>query len=124
MHLIDQSDPFLGILVAPTMETAKMLNSGQHAQVQRAFPTNNASRPSTPPTSANPDAANNVTAQIRSIIMNLERQPPTAENSAQAAAMARNLAELREKMDATAATQPRLSADAPEFMPSPSQDRG
>ena len=39
--------------------------------------------------------------------------------------MARNLAELREKMDAAAsAAPPRLSADAPEFTPSPSQDRG
>ncbi|KFY39114.1 hypothetical protein V495_06136 [Pseudogymnoascus sp. VKM F-4514 (FW-929)] len=113
-----------GTFVAPTMETPKMLNSSQHAQVQRAFAANDTSRPCTPPPSANLDATNDVAAQIRSIIKNLERQPPTAENTAQAGAMARNLAELRDKMDDSVAAQPRLSADAPEFMPSPSQDRG
>ncbi|OBT74279.1 hypothetical protein VF21_07410 [Pseudogymnoascus sp. 05NY08] len=114
-----------GTAVASSSETPTMSNPGQHAQVQRALPTSNASRPSTPPSSTNQAAITDVAEQMRSIIESLERQPPTAENRAQAAAMARNLAELSEKMDAAAsAAQPRLSADAPEFTPSPSQERG
>ncbi|KFY61761.1 hypothetical protein V496_04919 [Pseudogymnoascus sp. VKM F-4515 (FW-2607)] len=114
-----------GTSVATSTETQTMSHPGQQAQAQRALPTSDGSRPSTPPSSTNHTAAADVAAQMRSIIESLERQPPTAENRAQAAAMARNLEELREKMDAAAsAAQPRLSADAPEFMPSPSQERG
>ncbi|KFZ09868.1 hypothetical protein V501_05468 [Pseudogymnoascus sp. VKM F-4519 (FW-2642)] len=114
-----------GTAVASSIETQTMSNPGQHVQVQRALPSNNGSRPSTPPSSANSTAITDVAEQMRSIMESLERQPPTAENRAQAAIMARNLAELREKMDAAAsAAQPRLSADAPEFTPSPSQERG
>ncbi|OBT60890.1 hypothetical protein VE03_09941 [Pseudogymnoascus sp. 23342-1-I1] len=114
-----------GTAVATSTETQAMPQPGQHAQAQRALPTSNGSRPSTPPSSANNTAATDVATQMRSIIESLERQPPTAENRAQAAAMARNLAELRERMDAAVSgAQPRLSADAPEFTPSPSQERG
>ncbi|OBT82566.1 hypothetical protein VE02_08426 [Pseudogymnoascus sp. 03VT05] len=113
-----------GTAVASSTETPTMSNPGQHAQVQRALPTSDGSRPSTPPSSTNQAAITDVAEQMRSIIESLERQPPTAENRAQAAAMARNLAELSEKMDAAAsAALPRLSADAPEFTPSPSQER-
>ncbi|KFY14220.1 hypothetical protein V492_02785 [Pseudogymnoascus sp. VKM F-4246] len=111
-----------GTVTATSTETQTMLNHHQHAQVQRIQPTSEESRPVTPPSSMSTAAAEDVVTQMRTIIENLERQPPTAGNRAQAAAMARNLADLREKMDAVA--QPRLSADAPEFTPSPSQERG
>ncbi|KFY22195.1 hypothetical protein V491_02865 [Pseudogymnoascus sp. VKM F-3775] len=114
-----------GPVAGNSTETQTMSNPIQHPQIQRALPITNGSRPSTPPSSLNPESTTDVATQMRSIIENLERQPPTAETRAQAAAMARNLAELRERMDAAASVaQPRLSADAPEFTPSPSRERG